>query len=364
MMKKNVYQRCDKLRKMLKKEKLGAFLVTNFTNVTWLTGFTGDDSYLLVTPEGQTLLSDSRYTLQIARECPGLPVEIRSQSMSAMIKQLLEKNCSSPCTLAVESNSVTLSQAEALRREVTSELVPVSGWVEKLRSVKDRAEIAKIREAGRIARNAFHVVRASLTPDKTEKQIADEMENVMRKLGAKRAGFPTIVAVGANAALCHCVPGDVRVKDADFLLIDWGAEYQGYTSDLTRVLITGKPSAEFRKIYRIVLEAQRKAIEAIRPGVRCCDVDRVARSYISRRGYGKCFGHGLGHGIGLYIHESPSFSAGCDTVLEPGMVLTVEPGIYIEGMGGVRIEDDIVVTRNGCEVLTDVEKDWDDMFVH
>ncbi|MDO4630255.1 MAG: aminopeptidase P family protein [Planctomycetia bacterium] len=356
--------RREKLRKLLKKEKADALLVTNFTNVTWLTGFTGDDSYLLLHADGACLLSDFRYEIQIENECPGLPFMIRSGKVgfSQLIREELGKISSSP-RLGVEINSITWALVESFRKSVTEDIVPLDSLVEKLRQMKDRQEIQTIREAGRIARNAFHAVRALLSPDWTEKQVADELEFAMRRLGAKDASFPTISAVGSNAALCHCVPGERRVRDASFILIDWGARYQGYVSDLTRVLITGKITPEFRKVYQIVLDAQRKAIEAVHPGIPCSEVDAVARNYIAEAGYGKYFDHGLGHGIGLDVHEGPSFSPRCETILKPGMIITVEPGIYIKNWGGVRIEDDVLVTRDGGEVLTDVEKELDDMYV-
>jgi len=279
-----------------------------------------------------------------------------------LIREELEK-LSLSARLGLESRSVTYAEAERLRKDVTENIVPLGGLTESLREVKDRHEIQIIRDSAKIARNAFHAVRALIRPDWTEKQVADELEFAMRRLGAKDASFPTIAAVGSNAALPHCVPGDRKVGDANFILIDWGAKYRGYASDLTRVLFTGKVSAEFRKVYQIVLDAQKKAIDAVRPGIPCSEIDAVARQYIDDAGYGKCFGHGLGHGIGLEIHEGPSFSPASETILKPGMVLTVEPGIYVKGWGGVRIEDDVVVTRSGYELLTDVEKEFDEMFV-
>ncbi|MBE6424680.1 MAG: aminopeptidase P family protein [Thermoguttaceae bacterium] len=356
--------RREKLRKLLKKQNADAILITNFTNVTWLTGFTGDDSWLFLSQSGECLLSDSRYTIQIEQECPGLAFRLRGGKMTfpVLIREELEK-LSLSARLGLESRSVTYAEAERLRKDVTENIVPLGGLTESLREVKDRHEIQIIRDSAKIARNAFHAVRALIRPDWTEKQVADELEFAMRRLGAKDASFPTIAAVGSNAALPHCVPGDRKVGDANFILIDWGAKYRGYASDLTRVLFTGKVSAEFRKVYQIVLDAQKKAIDAVRPGIPCSEIDAVARQYIDDAGYGKCFGHGLGHGIGLEIHEGPSFSPASETILKPGMVLTVEPGIYVKGWGGVRIEDDVVVTRSGYELLTDVEKEFDEMFV-
>lgn len=357
-------KRREKLRKLMKKQGVDALLVTNFTNVTWLSGFTGDDSYILMTAEDACIMSDSRYTIQIGEECPDLRLLLRGGSTGfvPLIRGELEKISSSP-RLAVESNSVTLDEAERFSKALGVELIPCNGLIETLRQVKDRDEIQTIRESARIARNAFHAIRAMITPDWTEKEIADELEFAMRRLGARDASFATIAAVGPRAALPHCVPGDHRVSEAGSLLIDWGAKFKGYASDLTRVLITGRVSAEYRKVYQIVLDAQRKAIEAIQPGKKCSEIDHVARDYIAQAGYGKCFGHGLGHGIGLYIHEGPSFSPSCDVILKPGMVITVEPGIYVKDWGGVRIEDDVLVTRDGCEVLSDVEKEFEEMKV-
>ncbi|MBE6429103.1 MAG: aminopeptidase P family protein, partial [Planctomycetaceae bacterium] len=289
--------RREKLRKLLKKQNADALLVTNVKNVTWLTGFTGDDSYFLLHADGECLLSDFRYEIQIEEECPGLNFAIRggARGFSQLILDELKKISSSP-RLGVETNSVTLGELERFKNTITSQIVPLDSLVESLRQVKDRQEIALIRESAKIARNAFHAVRAMICPDWTEKQIADELEFAMRRLGARDASFPTIAAVGDRAALCHCVPGERKVRDAAFLLIDWGAKYEGYASDLTRVLVTGRISPEFKKVYGIVKDAQLKAIEAIRPGVSCAEIDAVARNHIADAGYGKFFDHGLGHG--------------------------------------------------------------------
>lgn len=353
--------RCQKIRNLVKKEGWAGMLVTDPRNVRWLTGFTGGESYLLVLPQREILLSDFRYALQIERECPPLEYAIRSGSigLAGLAKAILEQENTDPqVPLGMEGEHVTLTMAEVFQQNLERELVPTRGVVEKYREIKDKEEITSIRKAAQIAQNAFRAVVAMLTPEKTEKQIADELENAMRQLGAEKASFPSIVAVGANAALCHAVPGQTRVEEADFLLIDWGAQYRGYASDLTRVIVTGRKTVRFQKIFQVVREAQQKAIEAIRPGVPCDEIDRIARDFIAQSGYGKYFDHGLGHGLGLNIHEAPSFSPRCNTILRPGMVLTVEPGVYIKGWGGIRIEDDVLVTSRGCEVLTDLEKDW------
>ena len=201
-------------------------------------------------------------------------------------------------------------------------------------------------------------MRAGLRSADTEKDVADEVEAALRRTGASGSSFPPIVAVGANAALPHYRPGEtVRIRDSDFVLIDWGADRGGYKSDLTRVIATGKVSPKFIKVYRSVLTAQQRAIEAIRPGVKASEVDAMARGVLEDAGFGLYFEHGLGHGIGLEIHEAPRLRKGADTLLRPGMVITIEPGVYLPGWGGVRIEDDILVTPEGYEVLTSVPRE-------
>ena len=259
--------------------------------------------------------------------------------------------------LAIEGDSMTVGMREKLADLVPKlQMVIASGLVERLRRIKDKAEIAEIRQAIEYAEKAFAVIRASLRPDWTEKQVADELEHQMRLFGAKTSAFASIVAVGARAALPHARPGQRTIGSAEVVLVDWGADSGLYRSDLTRVLVTGRISPKLERVYRVVLKAQLAGIAAIRPGVACTAVDRAARRVIEKAGYGRYFGHGLGHGLGLQIHEAPRLAANYPGVLRPGMVVTVEPGIYLPGWGGVRIEDDVLVTRNGHEVLTSVPK--------
>jgi Xaa-Pro aminopeptidase len=263
--------------------------------------------------------------------------------------------------LGIEGTSATVSFQQALAKKLPKhELVVTEGLVEAQRAVKDKDEIAATRLACEQAQRAFEAVRAMLTPDMTELDVAAELEYRARRFGAKALSFPPIVAVGPRAALPHATPTQHRLGESDFVLIDWGASSGLYLSDLTRVVVTGKISPKLRKVYGVVLDAQLAAIDAIRPGITCEDVDQTARSVIAKAGYGSKFRHGLGHGTGLDIHEAPRFAAGQKTRLETGMIVTVEPGIYLSGWGGVRIEDDVLVTRTGHEVLTDVPKDLDD----
>ena len=207
------------------------------------------------------------------------------------------------------------------------------------------------------------MLRATVRPEQTEKELADELACQLRLFGAKDCAFPSIVAVGPRAALPHAVPGANRVGEGEILLVDWGADEGLYNSDLTRVLVTGRISPKLRRVYGVVLDAQTKAIAAVRPGVTGHDVDAVARGVIAKAGFGRFFGHGLGHGLGLEVHEAPRLAVNNLTVLKPGMVVTVEPGIYLPGWGGVRIEDDLLVTRHGHEVLTNVPKQLEEVIV-
>jgi Xaa-Pro aminopeptidase len=358
-------QRRDKLRKLLRKRGAGGLLVTNFTNVTYLTGFTGDDSYLLVTTDGEVLLSDPRYTTQLEEECPGLELSIRWTGVSMLDAVAKVVKQSGLAQLGIEAGSMTVELFHQLADKLPKvELVSTQGLVEALRIIKDRAEVDAIRVAIDQARKGFDVIRASLTPDQTEKQVAADLEHQLRRFGAKGCSFTPIIAVGPRAALPHATPGDSRIGESDFVLVDWGAREGLYISDLTRMVVTGKISPKLERIYRVVLKAQVAAIQAIRPGISCEEVDGVARSIITKAGYGKQFGHGLGHGIGLEVHEAPRFAKKQQRLLKAGMVVTVEPGIYFPNWGGVRIEDDVLVTRNGHEVLSsDVPKQLEDSLV-
>jgi len=350
-------QRRQKIRRKLPKQNVDALLITNFTNVAYLTGFTGDDSYLLVTKDRDYVVSDERYTTQLGEECSDVELCIRGpgKKMLPFVSRLLNRLKVSQ--LAVEADSMTIALHSALTKATKNcELVPLQGLVEKLRMIKDREEIARTRVACDQARRSLEVVRATLTPEMTELQVAADLEYQARRFGGISMSFQPIVAVGARSALPHASPTTQKIGAADFTLIDWGVNEGLYVSDLTRILVTGKISPKLRKVYGVVLEAQLAAIKAIRPGVTCEAVDSVARAIISKAGYGKRFGHGLGHGTGLDIHEAPRLSQGQSTKLVAGMIVTVEPGIYLPGWGGVRIEDDILVTRTGHEVLTSVPK--------
>jgi Xaa-Pro aminopeptidase len=349
------------LRALVRKAKADALLVTNFKNVTYLTGFTGDDSYLLATLDGEQLVTDMRYTTQLAEECPGLALEVRPPGLSMLKAVTKVVKRAKVERLGIEGTSATVSFQQSLAKALPKlEIVVTENLVERLRLVKDKDEIEATRVACQQARRAFEVVRAGLTLSMTELEVAAELEYQARRFGAKALSFPPIVAVGPRAALPHATPTLRRLGDGDFTLIDWGANSGLYMSDLTRIVVTGRISPKLRKIYAVVLKAQLAAIDAIRPGRTGEEIDHVARKIITGAGFGKAFGHGLGHGTGLEIHEAPRLAVGQKTKLRPGMIVTVEPGIYLPRWGGVRIEDDVLVTRAGHEVLSDVPKQLED----
>jgi Xaa-Pro aminopeptidase len=351
--------RRERLLKSLKETEANAMLVTSEVNVRYLTGFTGDSTYLLLAPKSTRLISDSRYETQLAEECPGVPVHIRTQKtkMNDAVAKVLTKE--KPGRVGFEGEHVPFAMWEQLRDVAkTTEWTPLTGVVEKLRSIKDAGEVAEIREAIRLAERAFHVATAGLSPEMTELEVSYELERNIRRFGGQGLSFEAIVGAGDRAALPHYRPSRNRIGDAGLLLIDWGARGQGgYISDLTRTFATAKPSAKLEKVHKVVDDARKAAIAAVRPGAKAADVDAAARGLIEKAGYGKNFGHGLGHGIGLQVHEGIRLSSISEDVLQPGMVFTIEPGIYLEGWGGVRIEDNVLVTKDGCEVLSSLPRE-------
>lgn len=360
----NYTGRRKKLLKSMKSAQLPALLVTDFSNVTWLTGFTGDDSYLLLTPTEGVIISDPRYGEQLANECPDVRHSIRppgTNMLDATAKVVHSAKCR---TLGIEADSLTVGLFEQLKSKLSQvTLQATSALVEALRVIKDADEIAETRQAVWYAEKAFAAIRTSLRADQTEMEVAHAIENTIRQFGGAGCSFPPIVAVGSHAALPHFRGSDRKIGAAPFVLIDWGATAVHYKSDLTRVLATAKIPPKLERIYGVVLKAQTAAIAAIRPGVLGCEVDAVARKVIAKAGFGKAFGHGLGHGLGLHIHEAPRLNSTSRTELKPGMIVTVEPGIYLPNFGGVRIEDDVLVTRSGHEVLTSVPKALEDSYV-
>jgi Xaa-Pro aminopeptidase len=346
---------------------IDSLLVSGVANVRYLTGFTGDSSWLFLARGSHVILSDTRYETQLQSECPGLPAEIRDAGRTILdlaVDRIAAAGAKRAAFEAEHLNFATWQSLDSRLANGPATLLPTSGLVERLREIKDRSELAQIRAAIQIAERGIGVVRSSLRPAQTESDVRFLLESAMRDFGGHGTAFEPIVGVGPTAALPHAHAGSRRLSEHPVLLVDWGAvSSQGYRSDLTRVFITGKPTKQIEKVYKTVLMAQQAAIAAIRPGALCSDVDRIARSLIADAGFGRFFGHGLGHGFGLEIHESLRMSPLSQQVFEPGMVITVEPGIYLPEKFGVRIEDDVLVTPTGCEVLTSVPREFEQSIV-
>ena len=362
-------RRRKELMNAVKAAKADALFVAKPVNVSYLTGFTGDSSFLLVTPKRCLLLSDERFRIQLHDECPTIETEIRGadrntfQLAGAVIGKLGLRD------LLVEASGLTLDEFELLKDLCkTANLSPKNGLVEQLRAIKDADEISRIREAIRIAEQSFLATKALLRPADTEKDIADLLDQFMKRLGGLGHGFPPIVGVGERSALPHCPVTAKPLSDSWFMLVDWGAEIFQYHSDLTRVLPTPDSKRrkavenKLQKTYTIVSEAQARAMEKLRPGTHVREVDNAARGHIRDCGYGDYFNHGLGHGIGLEIHEAPSIRWNSEDVLRAGMVVTLEPGIYLPEIGGVRLEDDFLITDDGPVRLTSLPQEWEAYF--
>lgn len=348
--------RLDRIRERIGSEGLDALLVTGPQNRQYLSGFTGSAGMLLITLAEALLITDFRYVEQASTQAPLFKVVQAGVPMLGTVRAELEGR--GVKRAGFEQDHLTYGQFLTHRDGLPGiELVPCEGWVEKLRMVKDPTELGHIRAAVAATDAAFEHVLGFLRPGLTEREVALEVEFFLRKQTGGKAAFDVIAASGPNSSLPHAVPTDRVLQRGDFVKLDFGASSGYYVADLTRTVVLGEASSEQRAIYDIVLEAQLTAIAAVAPGKTGLEVDKVARAFLTAAGYGENFGHGLGHGIGLVVHESPRLNTSDETVLQPGMVCTVEPGVYIPNWGGVRIEDDVVVTDKGCEVLTKSRKD-------
>lgn len=354
-------QRVFRVAQQLDSLGVEAMLVTDQANVRYLSGFTGDSTAILIQPSRLTILSDGRYETQLGDECPGIATRIRPPSQS--IAELVAETVSdlSIRRVGIESDQMTVATLRKLCEKSSAvEWVETAGIVESGRMIKDASEIETTCRAVAVAQAAFLAVGPMLTPKTTERQVAYRLEAEMRDRGAEGCSFSPIVAAGPAGALPHYRPHEIPLGDAPTLLIDWGAKLDGYASDLTRTLHRSTASVAFRRAYEAVLEAQLAAIAAIGPGAACRDIDAIARGVLDRHGMADAFKHGLGHGTGLQIHESPRMSASSEQTFEPGMIVTVEPGVYFAGEFGIRIEDDVLVTDQGCRVLSDLPKGLDE----
>jgi Xaa-Pro aminopeptidase len=334
----------------------GALLVSAPSNVRYLSGFTGDNAVLLVLPGQTTLFTDPRFSIQAAQQvscrvkiCKGPLVE----GVAAAVRKLVRVR------IGYEPTRLTCAAFNALQSHLPmkASLEPVQSLVEELRMVKSPSELALIRRSVDLNSRAFSLAAARVRPGMTERDLAAEIEYRMRRLGAEKPSFDTIVAAGRRSALPHAEPTTAPLRTGQLVVIDMGTFVDGYASDMTRMLFLGTPGARVKRVYAAVLEAQLAAIDAVRPGVPAFKVDAAARRVLRARGFERAFVHSTGHGLGLEIHEPPRLGKRDKTILQPGMAITIEPGVYLENFGGIRIEDTVEVTKTGCHILTPTPKD-------
>lgn len=353
----NDTSKIEKLRAYLNSSDLDGALISEPHSLRYFTGFTGGEGFALVSRGGCRLYTDSRYTTQAEHECKEATVHTVTRESPYILQ--ISSACSSQDIVRIgfEDDSMTCRVYCAFAKEMQNvQFLPLGKAFVKMREIKTEKEIALITAAEEIGSAAYAHAAGLLTPGMTELEAAAEIEGFMKRSGAERLSFETIIASGARSAMPHGTASGKKIEKGDLVVMDFGCIYNGYCSDMTRTVAVGCASEKQKELYDTVLAAQQAAFELIRPGIVCRDVDRAARRVIEDAGYGEYFGHGLGHGVGLDIHEEPAFSARDDTVLAPGMVLSVEPGIYLPGAYGIRIEDLIVVTENGFRNLASVDK--------
>ena len=363
--------RLRRLRSGIEESDLDSLLVTHLPNVRYLCGFTGSAAALLVADRASILFTDGRYRTQAEEEVKDAKAKIKikiivarkSPAVAAAEWFAEQRRRSLPASLGIEAESITAGMWDRLAAELKGRkgtgkvrLRSAPPLVERARMVKDAAELLYIRRAVELGASLFAIARKKIRPGVTEVEVAAAMEYEARCAGAEGMSFATILASGARSAIVHGRASGAPIPRQGFVVCDFGVILTGYCSDRTRTVHVGQPSREARQLYEAVLEAQQAAIEAVRPGVTCAEVDGAARRVLRRRGLARYFTHSTGHGLGLEIHEAPRLAAGQSQKLEPGMVVTIEPGAYVPGKWGVRIEDVVVVTPSGCEVLTPTDK--------
>ncbi|MCR5542820.1 MAG: aminopeptidase P family protein [Eubacterium sp.] len=349
---------------LLNDSGVSALLITDPYNLRYYTGFRGGEGYALITnKDSKVLITDSRYTEAAEKECyTGFTVRQYDTKISIydIMKEYISRD--KVIKLGFENESISYLMYSKLVDKLCGSdsqlnLEPLGDVLLVPRQIKTREEIELLREAEHIGDLAFEDILGILKPGMTELEVAAELEYSMKRHGAEGLSFDTIAASGKNSSMPHAIPSDKKLEKGDFLTMDFGCIYQGYCSDMTRTVCIGKASDEQKKIYNIVLSAQLSVLDNLKPGMMCKDVDRIARDYITAQGYGDYFGHGLGHGVGLYIHETPAFNTRDTSIVKPGMIETDEPGIYLPGKFGVRIEDMILITEDGCESLAKSPKE-------
>ncbi len=348
--------RIQRLSALLSEQNIDGLLVTNIHNIRYLSNFSGSTAMMLVMPGKSFFFSDFRYTEQAAEEVVGSEcVEIERSYLPDILARVSELSITK---LGIEK-SMTLDsfcKIEELKSD-DIELVKTEGIIEKLRTVKDSSEVEKIRISLEVASKAFERLLPLIKVGAVERDLMAELDYFFKKEGGEKASFEAIIASGPRGAMPHGLASDKKIKNGEFVVLDFGTVVEGYCSDITRTVFVGTPGDEDLKVYNTVLQSQLNAIEGIKVGMKAVEGDALARDYIKAEGYGDYFGHGLGHGLGLEVHEGPAVSPQKETVFEEGMVFTVEPGIYLPGKLGVRIEDVVHLTDSGCEVLTPLSKE-------
>ena len=350
--------RIQKLREKLKKKNLDAVIVTGRPNTLWLSGFTGSTSFLLICLGRAYLIVDFRYTIQARQQVfGGIEVIQYEDSFYSTLNKLIEQDDIK--NIGFEGNIVSYREYHELKEKLTNarSFESIGDTIENLRIIKDSYEIDRIQEAVLLGDKVFEKIIDFIKPGMKEADIAAELEYTMKKLGAQGPSFQTIVAAGARSAMCHGTASDYVLQKGDALVLDFGVIYHNYCSDMTRTIFIGEPEKKLREIYHTVKEAQQAVLDALKPGMSGFEADKIARDIISRAGYGDNFGHGLGHGVGIEIHEAPRLSVKSKDILTDGMVFTVEPGIYVEGLGGVRIEDMVVFVDGKLRNFTSSTKE-------
>ncbi len=343
------------LEDVIKTSKCDALLITSIENIRYITGFTGSSGFLLVKEGGGIFFTDSRYMEQAGGEVKGHEVREYKKRFPELASEIISAGFKN---VGFEDSNLTYQAWQELKKELGPvRLVPLKKSLDLLRGVKTKGELRLISRAIEIANGGFERLLPSIRPGVREDELAVELEYQMRKGGADGLSFDVIVASGSRSALPHGSPSNKILKAGDPVVFDFGARYKGYHSDETATVFVEKASERLWKIYHIVKEAHDRAIDSVKPGIKFSDIDKVTREFIGKAGFGKYFGHGTGHGVGLNVHEGPSISSNSEGIVEEGMVFTIEPGIYIPGLGGVRIEDMVVVTKSGCKVLTKIPKE-------
>jgi Xaa-Pro aminopeptidase len=351
-----VARRLEEVKQSIVQSRLRGLLVTSLPNIRYLTGFTGSNALLFISPETDIFITDTRYRMQAANEVKGFRVLIASGSLNEILSQKIGDTGRGK--IGFEASALSVSAHSVLKKSLRkTTLVPLAGVVEKIRALKDEDEILNIRRAASITDKVFNKILAILKPGVRELEIAAEVAYWHKSLGAESDAFETLVASGARGALPHARPSEKKIRKSEMVTIDLGCRVEGYHCDMTRTVSVGRPSAELRKIHTVVLEAQQRSLDKSFPGTPVKVLDGAARGHIRKQGYGKYFTHSLGHGIGLEVHEMPRVSAKSTEILKSEFVITVEPGIYVPGLGGVRIEDDVIIREQGCELLSTVARE-------